>query len=474
MNKDLPGLLPEMFLLAGAVISLFVGSFSPRAAQWRAQATAATAVVASLVATGIQMATGAPRLIYDYGFAIDTATNGARLIVDGGLLLVLATSVSTVRGQHRENEFYVLALLSSLGTLVMAAASDLLVLQIGLLLTSITMSGLLGWARDRTGSEATVKFFLLGVFASVVMVVGITILFGAAGTTSYRLLPASMGTAPHAAVVAGVIAILAGLLFKAGAVPLHFWLPDVAEGSSPPAAAFATSVPKVGALVALYRLFAGPLHGAPVHWQVLLGVVAVATMTVGNLAALTQDSPRRLLGYSTISQSGYLLLAVSVAGSSRLALPALLVYLAGYSAANLGAFSVVAALPAADRLTDYSGLVRRRPGLAAALAICLLALVGTSPTAVFFGKLSIFSAAGNGGAGWLVVAAAVNTAASLYYYLRWLAPAYLSASPTHTGTDCAHGGWSHWSAAAAAALVKVIGLASGAGFALFAGPLALT
>lgn len=471
MSKDLAGLLPEMFLLAGALATLFVGSFSPRSAQWRARACALLAVLAALVATVVAMVGGEHRLIYEYGFALDTATNGARLIVTSSLVLVLVLSVDTVRRQARETEFYVLILLASLGTLLLAAANDLLVAQVGLLLASITMSGLLGWRRDPAGTEATVKFFLLGAFGSVVMVVGITLIFGAAGTTSYRLLPAAIGAAPHAAVVAGIVAILAGLLFKAGAVPMHFWLPDAAEGSTRPAAAFVTTVPKVGALVALYRLFAVPLHAAPVHWQVLIAVVAAATMTLGNLAAFGQHNPRRLLGYSTVSQSGYLLLAVSVAGSGELPLPALLVYLAGYSAANLGAFAVVSALPDADRLSDYAGLVRRRPGLAAALGVCLLALVGTPPTAVFFGKLSIFSAAGDGGAGWLVVLAALNTVASLFYYLRWLAPAFLAEPPAQA--TAATGGCSRWAAAAAASLVLLIGLGSGAGFAVFTGPLAV-
>lgn len=472
MSKDLPGLLPEIFLLAGAVATLLVGSFSPRSRQRRARGVALLATLAALAASADAFVGHPARMIYDYGFTVDTATNGARIVVTAGLLLAIALSVDRVRGEPRESEFYVLMLLAALGTLALAGAADLLVLQVALLLTSIPLSALVGWARDGLGTEATMKFFLLGAMSSVLMITGIALLFGVSGTTSYRLLPAALSHAPHAAVVAGVVALLAGLLFKAGAAPLHFWLPDVAEGSTAAGAAFVTTVPKIGALVALYRLFADPLHLAPLNWQVLVGVVAAATMTAGNLAAFRQTSPRRLLGYSTVSQSGYLLMAVAVAGHSRLALPALLFYLAAYSAANLGAFAVVAELPEARSLGDYAGLVHRHRGLAVALALCLLALVGTPPTAVFFGKLSIFSASGDGGAGWLVVIAAVNTVASLFYYLRWIAPAFLRGGGDPVALRPA-GAWSRVCAYLAATVVLLLGLGSGAAFALFTGPLAV-
>ncbi|MBW0088670.1 NADH-quinone oxidoreductase subunit N, partial [Pseudonocardia sp. KRD-184] len=159
----------------------------------------------------------------------------------------------------------------------------------------------------------------------------------------------------------------------------------------------------------------------------LVAVVAAASMTLGNLAAFFQTSVQRLLGYSTISQVGYLLMAVAVAGRSELAQPALLLYLAAYAITNLGAFAVVAALPAYTELDDYRGAARRHPLLVAALIVCLLGLVGTPPTAVFLGKLTVFTAAVEGGLGWLAVLAVVNTVASVFYYLRWIAPAFRDA-----------------------------------------------
>lgn len=474
MSMDLVALLPEIFLLAGAFVTLLVGSFTPRHKQWRTRALAAGAVTAALAAAADAFATQPVRMVYDFGFAVDTATDAARLIVTAALLGVVAVSVDTVRDSRRETEFYVLAMLAGLGTLVMAGAADLLVLEVGILLTSIPVVALIGWARDKLGTEAAVKFFLLSALSTVTTAIGITIIFGAARTTSYRLLAAAMSRAPHTAAVVGVVTVIAGLLVEAGAVPMHFWLPDATEGTTAPAATFVTTVPKVGALVALYRLFADPLHLAPLRWGLLVGVIAALTMTLGNLAAFQQTSPRRLLAYSTVSQTGYLLMAVSVAGRGRLPLEALLFYLAAYAAANVGAFAVVAELPHAETLEDYAGLLRRHPGLAVTLLVCLLALVGTPPTAVFFGKLSVFSAAGGGGNGWLVVVAAVNTVASLFYYLRWLAPALLRPPGEGAAAALMPAGISGRAAAyTGGAVTLVLGLGSGAALALFSGALAL-
>jgi NADH-quinone oxidoreductase subunit N len=206
---------------------------------------------------------------------------------------------------------------------------------------------------------------------------GVVILDGVAGTTSHRPLHAALATAPHGTVTAGLIAVLAGLLFKAGAVPAHFWVPDATDGGSAPVAAFVTTVPKVGAFAALLRLLTTAVPTAAVDWPLLAAILAAATMTLGNLAAFFQTSVKRLLAYSTISQVGYLLMAIAAAARSALAPRALLFYLAAYAVTNLGAFAVVTALPQATSLDSYRGLARRRPGPAAVLVVCLLGLVGT-------------------------------------------------------------------------------------------------
>jgi NADH-quinone oxidoreductase subunit N len=253
------------------------------------------------------------------------------------------------------------------------------------------------------------------------MLFGVVLVSGVGRGSDYATLHHTLPAAPLAAVAVGAVAVLAGLVFKAGAVPGHFWVPDVTEGTSPAVGAIVTTIPKIGAVVATYRF----VTVVPLNWPLLVAVLAAVTMTLGNLAAFFQRDVRRLLAYSTISQVGYLLMAVAAARAA-LALPGLGLYLAAYAVTNLGAFAVVCALPEARTVDDYAGLWSHRPWLAVCLAVCLLGLVGTPPTGVFAGKLAVFTAAFDAGLGWLVVVAAVNTVASVFYYLRWLMPALRS------------------------------------------------
>jgi len=281
----------------------------------------------------------------------------------------------------------VLVLLTSLGVIVLAGANDLLLLVGGYLLTSIPLYALTAFGKTSGGTEAALKQYLLGAFSGVLLLVGVTVLFGAGGATDYPSLAASLPGASRVALVVGVVAILAGLLFELGGVPLHFWVPDVVQAAPAPVAAFVSTVPKIGAALALYRLLDIPLgHTAP-DWALLVAVVAAASMTLGNLAAFAQDDVRRLLGYSTVSQVGYLLMAVVAAGRVDFALGSLALYLAAYAVTNLGAFAVVCAFPHARTIADYRGLLRQHRWLALALVVCLLGLVGTPPTAVFAGKV---------------------------------------------------------------------------------------
>jgi NADH-quinone oxidoreductase subunit N len=265
--------------------------------------------------------------------------------------------------------------------------------------------------------------------------------------------------------------VLAGLLFKVGAVPLHFWVPDVVQGAATPAAAFVATIPKIGGLLALHRLLSTALSTAAVDWSLLVAVIAAVTMTLGNLAAFFQDDVRRLLAYSTISQVGYLLMAVAAAGRAGLALPALAFYLAGYAVTNLGAFAVVAELSHARTLADYRGLATRHRWLALSLVICLLGLIGTPPTAVFVGKLTVFTAAVDAGLAWLAVVAVVNTVASVFYYLRWITPVVRRPDPAQDGAALLEpsGRWAAVSAYSAAVASLLLGVLSGPVLAVLGG-----
>ncbi|MCF7552678.1 NADH-quinone oxidoreductase subunit N [Pseudonocardia sp. WMMC193] len=420
MNEDPLALLPELFLLGGAVVGLLLGSWLPRRRQGAVRWLATLAAAAGLLATLARPAAGP---VFADAYLVDTATTSVRVIVLVAVPAVLWLAADAVAGHRRETEFAVLVQLGGLGAVVLAGANDLLLLFAAFLLASVPLYALVGWAADARATEAAMKYYLTGAFSGVAMITGIALLYGAGGATGYPALREGLAAGPAAVAGVGVVALLVGLAFKAGAVPAQFWVPDVVDGTPAPVAAVVTTLPKIGALVAAYRLVVQALPAGVVPWPVLLAVLAAASMTLGNLAAFTQDSLQRLLAYSTVSQVGYLLMAVAVAGVPE-ALPGLLFYLAGYAVTNVGAFAVLAALPGLRAVADARGLARAHPVLTGALVVCLLGLVGTPPTAVFLGKLALFTAAVDGGMAWLTVFAVVNTVASVFYYLRWIAAAF--------------------------------------------------
>ncbi|WP_326701396.1 NADH-quinone oxidoreductase subunit N [Streptomyces sp. NBC_01754] len=471
MNENPADLVPELALLGVAVLGLLTGSWLPRRRQWIVALLAATACTTGLVATAVTMATDRERTVFSAAFAVDTATGIGRLVVLTGLLLVIGMSVGTVRNHERETEYWVLLLLSGAGTLALTGADDLLMLFAAYLLAGLPAYALTAFAKDGRGTEAALKYYLTGALLGTLMLAGTALLYGAGHTTHYRGLSTALPTAPYGLVAVGLIGVLAGLLFKSGAVPAHFWVPDVTEGAPVPVAAYVATLPKVGGLIALYRLLHQAFSGSDVNWPLLLAILAGVTMTLGNLAAFFQTSVTRLLAYSTISQAGYLLMALAVATRSDLAQKGLLFYLAAYTVTNLGAFAVVTALPHARTLTDYRGLARRRPGLAAVLVVCLLGLVGTPPTGVFLGKLEVFSATLDGGFTWLAVLAVANTVASLFYYLRWFGPLFVTHDSAPARVQEVAGRSSAATAYVAATLSVALGVAGQAVLTLSEGPL---
>ncbi|WP_338741240.1 NADH-quinone oxidoreductase subunit N [Actinomadura luteofluorescens] len=454
MNENPADLAPELCVLAAAVAGLVAGMFLPRARQWPVPAACSAGLVAGLAFAGA--AAARPGLMAFDAFSVDAITHVTRITVLGSTLAVVLLAAGPVRGHPRESEHHVLILLSALGTIMLGASSDLLVLVAAYLLASVPAYALAGFGKDAPGTEAALKYYLMGALLGVFMLGGVTLLSGVGRGTAYLVLRAGLAGAPPAAVAAGLVALLAGLLFKAGAVPGHYWVPDVTEGAPPAIAAYVTTVPKIGAFAALYRFGA---EISPDGWPVLLAVIAAATMTLGNLAAFGQDNVRRLLAYSTVSQAGYLLVPVAMAGRTDLARPALLYFVAAYAVTNLGAFAVVVAA-GRDDLAGYAGLLRASPLLGLSLVVCLLGFVGTPPTAVFVGKVLMFGAALDGDHAWLAAVAAVNTVASVFYYLRWIVPLFRRPSgppPRARGATAI--------AAAAALLSLALGIAGGAALA---------
>ncbi|MBN8750734.1 MAG: NADH-quinone oxidoreductase subunit N [Variovorax sp.] len=419
-------LLPEIALLLGAVAAMLAATFLPRGRQW----LCAPLALVALVAGGVLCATqwyGPARFTFSDTWALDGGSVAARLLIMATAAGAVLLSPDWFRSDRRHGEYYAMLLLSTLGAMLMAGAGDMLQLVMGVLLSSVTGYVMAAYHRDWALSlEAGMKYFLIGALANTLLMVGVALLFGVLGQTAYVAMATALGGHPSSgALLLGLTLVVIGLAFKLGAVPAHAWMPDVAEGAPAPAAAFLTTVPKIGAALGLAR-FLMLFPPEMVAWQPLIAALAVATMTLGNLAALGQTDVRRLIGWSSVSQSGYALMAIAVRGRANEALPALLFFLAGYAAAQTCAFAVVTHLRGRTELDHYQGLASARPWTAAALVVSFLSLVGIPPLAGFVGKLTLFVAALEGGYTWLAVAAVINTVVSLFYYLKVLSAMYFA------------------------------------------------
>ncbi|MGH9165509.1 MAG: NADH-quinone oxidoreductase subunit N, partial [Acidimicrobiales bacterium] len=408
-------------------VLLFALTVPRRLQRWGA--VLALAAVVATVAFTLPMLGGAQPLVFFDTYAADDVAVWSKLVVLGVTALAIGLSAGWFRTDARQGEYYALLLLSALGAILLAGSADVMELVLAVLLSSTTGYLLCAYHRASARSvEAGMKYFLLGAVTNSGLLYGVMLLFGLGGTTTLVGLRAGLSGAGTLSMVAATALVMLGLAFKLGAVPAHAWVPDVADGAPAPVAAFVTTAPKVAALVAVGRLVLA-LPDDAVGWRGLVALMAAATMTLGNLAALWQDDVRRLLGWSAVSQTGYGLMAVVALGRSDLAVSALLFFVVAYSLANLAAFGVVIELRGAARLDAYRGLGRDHPWLAATLLVALLSLVGIPPLPGFTAKLTLFSAVIDAGYGWLAVLAVANTVVSLVYYLRLLGPAYLEASP---------------------------------------------
>lgn len=425
MSFPVGSVLPEILLLAGSILVLVVVLFVPEHRQDVAVPLSLGVLAAAGVAT-VPMLGGASGTTFSDTYATDDVAVWSKLVIVGVTAGVVLLSWPWVRPDPRRGEFYTLLLMATLGAVVMAGATDLMELLLGVLLSSVTGYFLAAFHRRTPHSvEAGIKYYLLGALTNGAFLYGAVLLFGLSGTTTLIGQRSALASADSVALVPAAAMVVVGLAFKIGAVPAHAWMPDVAEGAPAPAAAFLTAVPKIGAFIGLARVAVTLPEAA--GWRPAIAVLAAATMTLGNLACLWQDDVRRLLGWSAVSQTGYALLAVVALGRSDLAVPALVYFLLAYAVANVAAFGVVVALRGRTKLADYGGLATDHPLLAASLVAAFLSFVGIPPLAGFVGKVALFGAAIDAGFAWLAVLAAVNTVVSVFYYLRVIAPAYYSA-----------------------------------------------
>lgn len=412
-------LLPELILLIGAVIIVLFAAFTPHQRQAWAAGLALVALALAAGASAMQWSQ-APMSTFSGVWALDGPAIIAKwlMLLSGAIAVLL--SPEWMRSDRRHGEYYALILFTLLGAIMMASANDAMELVVGVLLSSTASYPLVAYHRAWAPAlEAGMKYFLIGALTNALLVIGVVVLFGLVGDTDYARSAEALASADPWALSIATACIVLGLCFKLAAFPAHAWMSDVAQGAPLPIAALLSVAPKIGAAVALARFVS--LLPADQAWQAIVALISVVTMTLGNLAALRQSDVRRLLGWSSVSQSGYALMAVVVIGADTQALRALLAFLAAYTLANLAAFAVVTHLRGRTALDDYRGLARAQPIATAMLIVALLSLVGIPPLVGFFGKFLLFETTIDAGYGWLAVVAAINTVVSLFYYLRVIA-----------------------------------------------------
>src|SRR5437773_3761337 len=379
---------------------------------------------------------------FDGRFSLDAFSLFLKIVIVIATAIVVLISVKYLEIEHSHyGEYYALLLFSAVGMMFLASGTDLIVLFIALELMALCEYVLTGFLRgNRRSNEAAVKFFLLGAFSSGLLLYGMSLLYGIAGSTRLRDIAAGLSERPSSDPLSWVamITLLAGLFFKIAAVPFHQWTPDAYEGAPTSITAFISVGPKVASFAILLRILFACIRPLNLEWQALMIGVAIATMTLGNLAAITQTNIKRFFGYSTISHVGYLLLGVIAAADTaspgnRDGLTAVIIYLLVYTFMNLGAFAVIIMMRRrdliGDEIDDLSGLMARAPGPAVLMLIFLLSLAGIPPTAGFIGKYWIFYSLIETRHYGLALLAVAYAVVALYYYFRIVVAMFMKKAP---------------------------------------------
>jgi NADH-quinone oxidoreductase subunit N len=354
------------------------------------------------------------------------------------VLVVLGSTDYASRFSRFQGEYYALILLATTGMMFLASTGELISIYVSLELMSLSLYALTGFLRDPKSGEAGLKYLLLGAVASAVLLYGLALTFGITGTTHLAGIAAAvkdMGSATeNPALLMAIAFIIAGFGFKIASVPFQMWVPDVYEGAPTPVTAFLSVASKAAGFAVLVRVFTVAFPSPEwlsQDWAMLFAVLSAVTMTLGNIVALMQTNIKRLLGYSSIAHAGYIMLglaAIGVAGGGGLGQNGILFYLAAYGITNLAAFIAIIAISHrldSDLISDYAGMSRRSPLLAAALALGLISLTGLPVTAGFWAKIYIFNSAVQEGLLWLVVIALLNSVIAAYYYLRIIKTMYM-------------------------------------------------
>ena len=428
---DYHAFAPEIVLTAVLVVLILVDALAGE----RAKPLMASIAGIGLLAAAIPVVTlahdGATRPMFGGAYVVDNfALIIKALFLLTAYIVVLLSTNYIAEGDYWEGEYYQLILAAVLGMMVMASARDLISIFIALELLSIPAYMLAAWRkRDPRSNEAGLKYYLMGVFASAVLLYGMSLLYGATGSTLLSEIGVQLARGDTKPMITlAIVFVVVGFGFKVSAVPFHTWAPDTYEGAPTPVTAFLAVASKAAGFIALMLLIFVGLYGRSDVWQPLVFVLAVATMFLGNLTALRQDNIVRMMAYSGIAQAGYMLAPLAVAGASLAtgdqAVRSIVTYLVIYAAMNLGAFAVIIAVARKTRSADirsFSGLFQYAPGLAVAMTIFLFSLAGIPPLAGWFAKFAIFSSlvSADTTAGYiLAVIVGINSVIALFYYAR--------------------------------------------------------
>ena len=423
-----PELSLLVFALAVIVLDLFVK---------QKKVLAVTSIAGLIVSVGFTLAMwGMPTIDIFYGMlAIDRFALAFKLLllVAAGLV-ILASQDYVSKFERFQGEYYALVLISALGMMLLTAATDLISIYVALELSSISLYVLVSFLKNQKSAEAGLKYLLLGAVASATLLYGMALVFGLTGHTCLTCIANVIQSMPitglldNPALLLGIVLLIAGFGFKIASVPFQMWVPDVYEGAPTPITAYLSVASKAAGFAVILRVFFvafGNPGWLSLEWGMLIAILSAITMTVGNVVAIVQSNIKRMLGYSSIAQAGYLMVGLATVGmamgSDTAGQSALLFFLMSYVVTNLGAFIAVIAISNktnSDSIDDYAGMGKRAPLLALALTLCLVSLTGLPPTAGLIAKIYIFSGAVDHGLLWLVIIAVLNSCVSAFYYFR--------------------------------------------------------
>jgi len=373
---------------------------------------------------------------------IDDLSVYARLsIVAIALTIALVAMRNTYTIRQNQGEFYALMLFSVVGTMVMASASNLVTIYVGIELSTIPMFILVAFRKARAkAGEALIKFFILGIMSSAFLLYGLSLVYGLTAELDLTKIATALGQGMSPALAVASLLIIAGFGFKLTAVPFHFWAPDTYEGAPVIVVSYIATVSKIGAFVIVTRVFVEALQSTAVNWPLWFGALAVITMTLGNLMALPQTKIKRMMAYSGIAHAGYLLVGLAV--GTNFAISSMFFFLIAYAVATAGVFFVVAARSEkgeADAISSYTGLSQTNPALALVMAVFLFSLIGIPPLGGFFGKYYLAASAIGNGQAYLGILIFINSVISLGYYVKIIRAMYLQEpeSAEHRATATA-------------------------------------